>query len=33
MATARVDSYPVVNLTSILLLFLLVSSHLYIISL
>ena len=32
MTTARVDSYPVVNLTSILLLFLLVSSLLYIIS-
>ena len=33
MATARVDGYPVVHLTSILLLFLLVSSLLYIISL
>ena len=33
MATARVDGYPVVHLTSILLLFLLVLSLLYIISL
>ena len=33
MATARVDGYPVVHLTSILLLFLLVLSLLYITSL